>query len=89
MLMIYRANLRGNQLEWQDKIPHHLTGDEQVEVYVTVPENKLTLPERKKYGEQMVAALEKLMALPQQSITDPIAWEREQRQERALPKRPS
>ncbi|MCP5094270.1 MAG: hypothetical protein GY943_01825 [Chloroflexi bacterium] len=85
--MTYRASLRGNQVEWQDVIPQQITGDAAVEVYITVVQEDISLPERKQYGKKMAAALEALASLPVRSISDPAAWEREQRQDRKLPQR--
>jgi hypothetical protein len=85
MLLTYRATLRGNQLKWHEAAPP--TQTEEVTVLVTIlgQENTTVAPETR--GQRMAAALEKLAALADQSITDPVVWEREQRQERPLPYR--
>jgi hypothetical protein len=87
MLNTYKAILRGNHLEWDGDAPDHLVPEDAVAVYVTIPE-KLVVPSAAEQGQRMAAALEQLAAvnaLP--DLTDPVAWEREIRQDRPLPDR--
>lgn len=86
MLKTYKAILRGNQLEWQESVAELTTLTKPIPVHVTilheiVPETINT------QGQEMAAALEKLAGLPQRTILDPLAWEREARRERELPNR--
>ena len=89
MLATYKAILRGNQLEWHEQIPPQLA-QQPVAVYVTLLDVPITATEKSVQGAQMAAALTALATLQSESqtIVDPIAWEREQRQDRSLPHRP-
>jgi len=78
----YQAVLRGNRLEWSGEVPDRLTEDRPLKVNVTIID---TSPDQ---GRQMAEALEKLAQLQSvPTITDPAAWEREQRVDRSLPGR--
>jgi len=84
MLNTYKAVLRGNRLEWSDEVPDRLAEDRPVKVSVTILEDNAG------QGQRMADALEKLAHLNAASaITDPAAWEREQREDRHLPGRDS
>ena len=87
MLNTYKAILRGNHLEWDGDAPDHLTQKDAVIVYVTIL-GEPVVPSAVEQGQRMAAALEQLAAinaLP--DLTDPVAWEREMRQDRPLPDR--
>ncbi|GAC1403578.1 MAG: hypothetical protein NVSMB56_18430 [Pyrinomonadaceae bacterium] len=87
MLPTYKAILRGNRLEWRDEQPANLGDEQAVEALVTILHADKT-DSNGSHGKQMRAALEKLAALTSlPDITDPIAWQREQREERTLPER--
>jgi hypothetical protein len=87
MLQTYKALLRGNRLEWSGDAPDHLEEEQTVEVYVTILK-EATASSVGAQGKKMAEALEKLAAIDALSeIDDPSAWQREQRQERALPDR--
>ncbi len=87
MLNTYKAIVRRNHLghdllEWSEGVPQHLAEDRPVKVSVTILEASAG------QGERMADALEKLAQLNVASaITDPAAWEREQREDRDLPGR--
>lgn len=84
MLKTYKAVLRANRLEWSEGIPERLAEDRPVKVSVTILEGDAG------QGERMAEALEALAHLGVESrIPDPVAWEREQRQDRELPGRNS
>ncbi len=86
MYPTYRAILRGHYLEWKGETPSFPQGDESVEVHVTLMEP--VAPERQQRGVAMAAALETLAAQNAVAdIADPVAWQREQREDRALPGR--
>jgi hypothetical protein len=71
-------------LEWLSDQPQNLTPDRAVLVHVTILEEvpQLVMTER---GLRMAAALEKLAQLRSSIASlDPVAWEREMRQERML-----
>ena len=88
MLMTYKAVLRGNQLEWRGAAPQPLAGQKQVDVYVTIlDEQVLDTADKATQGQKMAVALEELATLPVRSVSDPLEWERVQRQERELPQR--
>ena len=86
MLKTYKARLRDNRVEWLEKPPEGLTTRDTVEVYVTLPDDRQA---ERKSGAKMVAALEKLAALGtlEKTIPDPVAWQREIREDRPLPER--
>lgn len=80
----YKAVLRGNQLEWSDEAPHSLPKDQPVRVSVTILESSAS------QGQRMAEALAELARLNAMAdVTDPAAWERQQRQDRTLPGRDS
>ncbi len=85
MLQTFEARLKGNQLEWVDEIPRQLYDhSRQISVYVTLREK---MPVEESLRKQRLAeALENLAAMDALAdITDPVAWQREIRQDRPLP----
>ncbi|HVC94314.1 MAG TPA: hypothetical protein VND64_11520 [Pirellulales bacterium] len=89
MLETHKAILHGNQLEWTGSPPAKLDATTPVPVHVTIlepiPDQR---PEAVSRGEQMADALRELAKIkPMAEVTDPAAWEREIRQDRALPGR--
>ncbi len=88
MLRTYRAILRGNSLEWNEDAPKCLEGEKAVEVHVTILKEAAIPSATLARGKGMAEALEKLAAIDALSeISDPSAWQREQRQDRSLPDR--
>jgi hypothetical protein len=88
MLNTYKAILRGNRLEWNEDAPDHLAPEDAVAVYVTILGEPVVPSVVTEQGQRMAAALEQLAAtnaLP--DLTDPVAWQRETRQDRPLPDR--
>ena len=80
----YTALLRGDRLEWLGEAPEPQT-DAPLRVYVTIVEPVAEEPAR---GPAMAALLEKLAARGTfAAIPDPVKWQRELRQDRALPGR--
>jgi len=80
----YQAVLRGNELEWTDEAPQRLDDGRPVHVSVTILESSAS------QGERMAEALGELARMNAMAeVTDPAAWEREQRQDRPLPGRTS
>lgn len=87
MLQTYKATLRGNILEWSEDVPKQ-SEDIAIEVYVTVLSNGQTSSDKLTQGKRMAEALEKLASSNSLvEIIDPVAWQREQREERTLPDR--
>ena len=84
MLPTYPAVLLDGHIEWSGDAPPGLNPDLSVEVLVTVLKPK---PETTDRGRRMVAALEKLIGSELSKISDPVAWQREQRADRELPGR--
>lgn len=85
MLQTYKATLRGNRLEWNDSAPQAVADDQPVAVYVTILDEPHAFSSKRLSGQQMAAILEQLAQHPTlASISDPIAWQREQRGERTL-----
>jgi hypothetical protein len=86
MIRPYRALLRGNRLEWLEEAPESQT-DHPLSVQVTILEQG-SVPEERSRGQAMATLLEHLAARGALSdITDPVMWQRELRQDRALPGR--
>ena len=79
----YRAILKGDQLEWTDRVPSGLAREQPVEV--TILDEPDRIADR---GRRMAEALEKLAAADAFSeISDPVEWQREIRKDRPLPGR--
>lgn len=79
MKRIYRATLHGDRLDWIGAPPHQRDG---IRVHVTVDDSSAS------DGERMAQVLGDLAGLQTfSSISDPVAWQREQRQDRLLPGR--
>jgi hypothetical protein len=90
MLTTYKAILKNNRLEWRGVTPGQISPDKALEVHVTILDEPDTPSTNGTQGERMAAALEQLAALGTLAeIADPVAWEREVRQERSLPGRES
>lgn len=88
MTQTYKAILRGNQLEWSDAAPQTLADDRAIAVHVTILDDVAVATNPLTAGQRMSAILEQLAQQPTfASISDPIAWQREQRNERVLPDR--
>ena len=86
MLPTYPAILSNDHLRWTGETPPPLP--DQVRVHVTL----LDTPSAPAPGQgaRMAAALERIAARGGlTTIADPVQWEREQREERALPGRES
>ena len=87
MLQTYKAILRGNRLEWDDAVPQTLSDEQPIAVHVTILDQEQALPPHT-IGQQMAAILEQLATRPTlAAISNPVAWQREQRGERILPGR--
>ena len=81
MLETYQATLQGNYVEWGGDIPPQASQQEKVAVFVTILENAQLASD----GKAMAAALEKIAAANSLAeITNPVEWQQEQRQDRAL-----
>ena len=88
MLQTYKAILRGNKLEWSGDAPKQLDTEQGVEVYVTILQDTATSSKAASQGKAMAEALEKIAVISSpSSISDPSAWQSEQRKDRALPDR--
>jgi hypothetical protein len=84
MLLTYKAILRGDRVEWIGEAPQTNGG---VPVHVTVLHEGID-EDKSARGRDMADALESLAAAGGISaIPDPIAWQRETRQDRPLPGR--
>jgi len=85
MLRTFEAILKGNSLEWSNDAPNQ--SERPVKVYVTFFEEDSSLNtniRRQKIGEilQKLAATNALA-----SVSNPVEWQRELRQDRQLPNR--
>jgi hypothetical protein len=84
MVNTYRAVLYGDKIKWIDTPPKRI---HPVEVQVTLL-GEIALPSPSERGQAMAEALENLArAGTFSAITDPVTWQREARQDRALPGR--
>lgn len=84
MLRTYKAILHDNQIEWLEQPPEK-SGT--VQVYITVLDEPVPepLPNRGRVMAEALAELARRGTFA--DITDPVAWQREIRSERALPDR--
>lgn len=87
MLPTYPAYLREDHVQWIAEVPPVLSTEHPVRVHVTLLDPVSSNGTDR--GKRMAAALEKLAAVGGLSIADPLAWEREQREDRQLPGRES
>lgn len=89
MLGTHKATLRGDHLEWEGDAPTPLGREEAVLVYVILlDEPAASQAANQGRGIRMAEALEQIASSnPLTGISDPLAWEREMRQERSLPGR--
>lgn len=76
----YRAILQGSQITWIDT-PPDLPPETEIFVTFAQPGAKASR------GQAMASALEKLAQLNAFEGVDPIAWQRETRQDRSMPGR--
>lgn len=84
MLPTYQAVIDGDRIKWQDDAPPS-TGPVRVHVTLLEPVSPTDAADRRR---AMIAALEALAARnPFKDIDDPVAWQREIRQDRPLPGR--
>jgi hypothetical protein len=87
MLQTFEAKLKGNQLEWIDEIPKQVhEHPHSIYVYVTLRENVPVEDSETLRKQRIAEALNKLAAIDAVAdITDPVAWQREIREDRPLP----
>ena len=84
MLETYTALLRGNILEWDGVEAPQLGLNDEVRVIVILLEKST----RAVSGEAMATAMAAIAAMSDRTIIeDPVAWQREIRQDRPLPGR--
>ncbi|GAA6615178.1 hypothetical protein [Scytonema sp. NUACC26] len=83
MLQTFRATLRGNSLEWGEEVQCLFKDDRPVQVLVTILEEEPT-QEKNGRGQRMAAVLEKLAQAQAFAEIDPVAWQRDVRQDREL-----
>ncbi len=89
MLNTYKAVLKGSRLEWRGSAPPEVSTEQGVPVEVTVLRGeRLSASRASDAGKRMASALQKLAASGAVAdIEDPVAWQREMRQDRRLPGR--
>lgn len=87
MQTAYKATLKDGQVEWNGAPPPPSLNGATLVVTVLAPEEAEELPKGER-GRRMREALEELARLNTfSSITDPVAWQRESREDRPLPGR--
>lgn len=84
MLRTYKAILHDNQVEWLEQPPEK-SGTVQVYIMVLEEPTPELLPERGRLMAEALAELARRGTFA--DITDPVAWQREVRSDRALPDR--
>ncbi len=88
MLETYKAILRGDRLEWSGDAPKRDDAEAGIEVFVTILQSDDVVSNGSSDGKAMAEALSRLAASGSLSeISDPAAWQREQRRDRPLPDR--
>ena len=84
MLETYEATLQGDHIEWGDVRPSQAEANQKVRVTILVHAEKPQVPN----GPAVAASFNRLAAMNAFSyIDDPVAWQREQREDRPLPGR--
>ncbi len=84
----YNAELTGDTIHWSDEVPKEVVTGQPVPVQVTILDESSPQSQRQVRGQQMAAALERLaQSSALSSIADPVAWQRDVRQDRGLPGR--
>lgn len=84
MQSIYKAILRGDRIEWEDDVPEEIRTQAALTVFVTIPDQPDAADDTR--GLRMAEALARLAANGGvASITDPLKWPRERREDRDLP----
>ena len=87
MITTYKARLHGNLLDWQEESPPVSTADVPVLVTVLPTEDTASHPHVPS-GRRLADVLKRLAREnPVPSIPEPVAWQRDIRQDRALPGR--
>ena len=88
MLNTYKAKLKGDHIEWAESPPPALNGGT-TDVLVTVlVSQEAGTADKAELRRCRVAALERIAARGGiKSIPDPVAWQREMREDRPLPGR--
>ena len=88
MLKTYKAKLKDDHIEWAESPPPALNGGT-TDVLVTVLGlHEAVMADKAELRRRRVAALERIAARGGiKSIPDPVAWQREMREDRPLPGR--
>lgn len=86
MNVVYRAVLHGDRLEWIDHPPPRMNP---MSVRITVPEEEESDEQRRERGRRMAAAFRALSECRGafSRIEDPVAWQREIREDRIFDER--
>ncbi len=87
MLQTYSAILKNNQLHWTDEEPVTSGEDRALSVLVTIVDD--TIPPTTENQRQKIAQVLNRLAARNgfAEITDPVAWQQDTREDRALPDR--
>ena len=86
MLTTYKATLHGSHIHWTDERPNAEITDQDIDVLITILSERGQAPDTtERRGERMAQCLEKIAQTGRiTGIADPIAWQRELRQDRQL-----
>ena len=86
MQATYKATLRGDRIDWEDGVPEQARGRAALPVLVTILNQPVV--ETETGGRRMAEALKRLaLKGGVRSITDPVQWQHEQREDRNVPGR--
>ncbi len=87
MTRTYPAILRGDRLEWTGESPAHAAEERGVKVQVTILDEVPPADDRER-GRRLADLLRAIAETdPFAEIADPVAWQREIREDRPLPGR--
>jgi hypothetical protein len=86
MLTTYKATLHGSHIHWTNERPNAVITDQDIDVLITIlSESDQAHDTSERQGERMAQCLEKIAQTGGiTGIADPVAWQRELRQDRQL-----
>jgi len=87
MLTTLKATVRGDRIQWLEESQGVFPPNRPVQALVTPLEESIAMPSPDEQSQRRVAALKKLAGMSAfPGILDPVAWQRETRSDRDLPR---